>query len=353
MSELKEIFEFRFLGNSLLDYCLALLLFLVLILIFRFVKSSALKRLHALADETESDLDDKIVEVGESISGVFLAFVSLYFSIKTLTIDSLVDKWIDSIFLIIAVLQVTKLAQVLLTFLFKKMSSKKYATPIDQKNFAGITLVIKIFIWSIATILILSNLGFNVNTLITSLGIGGVAIALAVQNILSDIFSSFSIYFDKPFEIGDFISVGTDKGHVIDVGLKTTRIKTLHGEELVIPNQELTKTKVLNFRKMKQRRIVIKLSLIYELKHADLIKVKKIVQEIVESVEGAQFDRVHMFDFADSSIDFELVYFVKSNDFKVYMDVREEINLKIFAEFEKEGYGFAYPTQTSYVKNLS
>jgi small-conductance mechanosensitive channel len=199
-------------------------------------------------------------------------------------------------------------------------------------------------------LLILSNIGVNITSLIAGLGIGGLAIAFALQRILEDFFSSFSIYFDKPFEEGDFIIVGSDMGVVKHIGLKTTRLQTLQGQELVISNKELTDSRVNNYKKMKKRRIVFTFGVEYSTPVAKMKKINKIVEAIFKKIEGADLDRVHFKEFGDFSLNYEIVYYVKTGDYLEYMNIQQEINLTLKQQFEKENIEFAFPSQTIYMK---
>ena len=195
-------------------------------------------------------------------------------------------------------------------------------------------------------LLILSNLGFDITTLIASLGIGGVAIALAVQSILSDLFNSLSIYVDKPFTVGDFIIVGDHMGTVQKIGLKTTRIQALQGEEIVISNSELTSSRVRNFKQMQKRRIVFAFGVTYDTSTEKVKKIPEMVKNAIDPLEKAEYDRAHFKNFGDSSLDFEVVYYVLTGDYTEYMDIQQSINLRIMEEFEKEGIEMAFPTRT-------
>lgn len=212
---------------------------------------------------------------------------------------------------------------------------------------------LKVSLWGVAVIFILSNLGYNVSTLVAGLGIGGIAIALAVQNVLGDIFSSLSIYFDKPFVVGDFIIVGEDLGVVKKIGIKSTRIQTLQGQELVISNRELTESRINNYKKMERRRIVFGFGIKYETPLKKVKKIPGIVKDIVNNMELAQADRVHFKEFGDFSLNFEAVYYLNSSEYNKYMDTQEEINFAIKERFEKEDIEFAYPTQTVFVNRSS
>jgi small-conductance mechanosensitive channel len=195
-------------------------------------------------------------------------------------------------------------------------------------------------------------LGYNVNSLIAGLGIGGIAVALAVQNILGDLFSSFTLLLDKPFQVGDYIVIGADSGTVERIGMKTTRIKSLQGEELIVPNAELTGTRIQNFKKMTKRRVVFLIGITYETPHDKIKKVNDIVASIVNKSEHAELDRVHFKEFGDFSLNFEVVFYVNSSVYAVYMDTRQEINFALKEKFDKEGISFAYPTQTLFVEKV-
>lgn len=208
----------------------------------------------------------------------------------------------------------------------------------------------KICLWVFAGLIVLSNLGFNISSLIAGLGIGGIAVAFALQNILTDIFSSFSIFLDKPFKAGDFIVVGNDMGVVEKIGIKTTRLKTLQGEELVVSNKELTSVRVRNFKKLEKRRVVSMLGICYETNSEKLKAIPSIIKDIVSAIDVTEFDRCHFKDYGDFSLNFETVYYINSADYAQYMDAQQAINFRIKEEFEKRSIGFAYPTQTLYIQ---
>jgi small-conductance mechanosensitive channel len=230
-------------------------------------------------------------------------------------------------------------------------SANKYLK--DKKDKSPVNVIKKIsvgLIWVLGLLTLLSTLGINITSLIAGLGIGGVAVALALQNILSDLFSSFAIYFDKPFEVGDFIVVEDKMGTVEKIGIKTTRIKALQGEEIVISNNDLTNAKIHNYKKMELRRVSFKIGVVYSTSNDNLQKIKKIISDVIENVKEVKFDRVHFESFGDSSLDFEVVYYVESADYAVYMDKKEEINFKIFEAFSKNKIEFAFPSQSIYLE---
>ncbi|HUP48057.1 MAG TPA: mechanosensitive ion channel family protein [Thermoanaerobaculia bacterium] len=208
-------------------------------------------------------------------------------------------------------------------------------------------------IWGVAVLSAFANLGFNITALITGLGIGGVAVALALQNILGDIFASLSIVLDKPFVVGDFIIVGETLGSVEHIGLKTTRLRALSGEQIAVPNGDLVKSRIRNFKRMWERRVVFKVGVVYQTPAAVLERIPSMIREIIEGIEETRVDRVHFMNFADSSLEFESVYYVLSPDYLTYANIQHAVNLGIVRAFEKEGIEFAYPTRTLYVSNAA
>jgi small-conductance mechanosensitive channel len=212
--------------------------------------------------------------------------------------------------------------------------------------------VVKVVLWAAVVLIALDNLGVHITTLVAGLGVGGIAVALAVQNILGDLFSSVTIILDKPFVIGDFIIVGDFLGSVEHIGLKTTRVRSLSGEQLVFANSDLLKSRIRNFKQMTERRIVFAFGVIYQTAADKLAAIPGLVREIVEAQPQARFDRAHFKAFGGSSLDFEVVYWVTNPDYNLYMDIQQAINLGLFRRFAAEGIEFAYPTQTLYVEKL-
>ena len=219
------------------------------------------------------------------------------------------------------------------------------------KQLKGIRGLVNFGIWLLALMFLLDNMGIKISAVVAGLGVGGIAVALAAQAVLGDLFGYFVIFFDKPFEIGDF--VGDKMGTVEYIGIKTTRIRAIGGELLIFSNKDLTNSRVHNFRKMEKRRVVFKLGVIYQTPSEKLKAIPSIVKRIIESQEDAAFDRGHFAAYGDFSLDFEFVYYVTGADYTKYMDIQQAINLDIFETFEKEEIGFAYPSQTLFVNMVN
>jgi small-conductance mechanosensitive channel len=204
---------------------------------------------------------------------------------------------------------------------------------------------IQIVVYVFAFLIILGVIGIELSSVVVGLGVGGIAIALALQVILTDAISAFSIYFDRPFEIGDFVVFGDYSGTVSKIGIKSTRLKLLQGEELVIPNKELTSKSIRNFKKLERRRIEFPVKVAPETSVRKLKKIPKIITKLINETEMAELERVHFRQFGDFTIDFEVVYTIKTGDYNKYMDIQQQINYGILEEFEKEKIEMPYPTQ--------
>jgi len=345
-----DFLNFNFAGNSIKEYLIALGVFILVFLILRLFRIVGINKLKKLTQKTENGFDNSLIAVVESVGFLFYLIFSLYLASKFVVLPNLADKIIYYLFLAVLAYYLIKVVTSFIDYGSKKVIEKRKGGELDPHLVKIAAKVIKIIVWLVAVILILQNLGYNISTLVAGLGIGGIAIAFAIQNILGDIFASFSIYFDRPFEIGDFIIIGKDMGIVKKIGIKSTRLQTLQGEELVISNKELTSTRINNYKKMKKRRIVFSFGIAYETPNEKIKKVSGIVSNAIKEIDLASLDRVHFKKFGDFSLEFEVVYYLNSSDYNVYMDTQQRINLALKEKFEKEDIVFAYPTQTVYLQ---
>lgn len=346
-----EILQIQWWGNSVQQYALSFAIFITLLIVCKVFETHIVHHLKKLSETTDTDVDDTVVRVLDEIPLLFFMVVAIYYPITLLNVPAIVDKVASAIFIIALVVQAVISTSKLLEFFARKLLFKNEKEAAKNVTiFNGFKLIAEIAIWSIGIILILSNLGVDVSSLVASLGIGGVALALASQKVLGDMFSSFSIFIDKPFEVGDMIKVGNDMGSVKKIGLKTTRIQTLDGQELVIGNEELTSSRIHNFKKMKRRRIRFTLGVTYDTPSRKLRKIPEMLTEMFETEEGATLDRVHFKSFNDSSLDFEIVYHVESQDYAEYMDIQQRVNLDIVDTFNKAKIEFAFPSRTVYLQ---
>ncbi|MEE8131904.1 MAG: mechanosensitive ion channel family protein [Candidatus Paceibacterota bacterium] len=356
MSTFQNLLQFQIVGNTGKDYLIALGIFVGAMIVLKIFQSVVLSRLKKAAKKTKTDLDDVLIEIVEKIRPPFYLFIALYVGLKTLLLPVLADQIIYGLFILIIVFQIIRSLQIFIDYWTEKLIRRKEEaedsaeSSQNKATVKSISYFLKLLLWVLAVFIILSNWGINITSLIAGLGIGGLAIAFALQNILQDVFSSFSIMIDKPFKVGDFIIVDNDMGVVQKIGIKTTRIKTLQGQELVFPNRQLTDTRINNYKKMEKRRIVFSFGVLYETSTEKVKKIPEIVKDIIDKEPNAELDRVHFKEFGDFSLNFEVVYYVTVPDYGKYMDTQQSINFTLKEEFEKEGIEFAYPTQTLFVK---
>jgi len=214
----------------------------------------------------------------------------------------------------------------------------------------GFLTILKLGVWALAVLFLLDNLGFKISTMLATLGIGGVAVALAAQAVLGDVFSYFSIVLDRPFEIGDFIIVGDSMGVVAHIGIKSTRIASLGGEQIIISNKALTDSRVRNYKRMERRRVVFRFGVTYQTAPERLREIPELIAGIIRSIPETAFDRAHFFSYEDSSLLFEVVYYIVGNEYSKYMDIQQAVNLALFEAFALRKIDFAYPTRTVYVQ---
>jgi small-conductance mechanosensitive channel len=325
----------------------AFLVFGAIFLCLFLFRSLLLGRIHKLCLKTKTQADEILVNAIMEISPLLYLMIGIWGAIQFLELPDLLVKIINWITLALLVYYVTKAVQRLSEYLIKNHIFKERKGESESGSIVKgfITQLTKVVIWGIAILILLQNLGIQVSVLLGGMGLAGLAVGFALQSILEDIFAFFSIYFDKPFEIGDFIIFGEERGTIEKIGIKSTRIRSLQGQELVISNRELTSKQIHNYRKMQERRIVFNFGITYETDYEKLKKVNKIVKQIFNNINTARLDRVHFHEFGDFSLNYEIVYYVLTQDYYSYMNTQEAINLALFKEFEKEKIDFAYPTK--------
>jgi small-conductance mechanosensitive channel len=338
-------------GNQVWEWALAFGIALVVFVAVILLRRPVAGRLAALAKRTKTQVDDLLVTVVMRTMPLVVFIVSVYLGAMVLTLPEGITKALKSIALIAILLQAAVWAHRLATAtITRAVTKRKEEDPAAASAFGVISFFVRLVLWSGVVIMVLQLLGQPVSALIAGLGVGGVAVALAAQSILGDIFNSVAILLDKPFEVGDFIIVGEYMGTVERIGIKTTRVRSLTGEELVFSNAELVGSRIKNYGRMQERRILFTIGVTYQTPHEKLEAIPGMIREIIQARgERVRFDRAHFKQYGAYSLDFEVVYYVISRDYNVYMDIQQEINLALHARFEKEGIEFAYPTQTLFV----
>lgn len=347
---LQDILQQTYYNNRVLDYLICLAAIIVGVLIVQIFKTLLLRRLKIWAEKTSTTVDDFLLRtIGKKLMPLFYLAV-FYLSIRVLTLGERLAHGIKVACLVILTILGVRFLLALVAFGLETYWLKKEEDTSKINAIKGLLTVIRVTVWIVAFIILLDNLGVQVTTLVAGLGIGGIAIALAAQAILGDLFSYITIFFDRPFEIGDFIIVGDYMGTVEHIGIKTSRIRSLSGEEIVFSNTDLTNSRVRNYKRMLKRRVVFKLGVTYQTTRKQLVEIPAIIESIIKSMDDAVFDRSHFYSYGDFSLDVETVYYVIGRDYNKYMDIQQEINLKILEEFEKRGIEFAYPTQTLFIE---
>lgn len=280
-----------------------------------------------------------------------LAVFAIYIGLTYLTVPALIDNLSRVAVIVAFFAQLAIWASELVAIALERRAERLRQTNKLSSAMALVQTLARFVIWSIALLLVLNNIGVNVTALVAGLGIGGIAIGLAAQSIVADLFSSLSIVFDRPFEEGDFIILGPDHlGTVERIGLKTTRIRSLSGEQLVCSNSDLLAARIRNYKRMYERRIVFRIGVTYQTPHSKLTEIPGMIRAAIEAEPDTRVDRCHFASYGDFALVFETVYFVLGPDYNLYMDRQQAINLAIHRAFEDAGIDFAYPTQTVYVE---
>lgn len=350
---IEEIIEITILENRVADYVTTIVLFLAGIIAVKIFQHFLLRRMKKWAEKTATTVDDFVVKILERIVLPLAYFGIFYLSINTLRLQPLLAKIINIIGVAVLALSAARLTTALIAYGFDTYWSKSDKGMSLKRNLDGLLKIVRVVVWGVAVVFFLDNLGIKVSTVIAGLGIGGVAVALAAQAILGDLFSYFAILFDRPFEIGDFIIIGDYLGTIEHIGIKTTRVRSLSGEQLVFANKDLTNSRIRNYKRMGKRRVVFKLGVVYQTSLEQLKTIPGLIEGIIKNVKDAVFDRAHFFSYGDFSLVFETVYYVMSSDYNKYMDIQQEVNFAIKKEFEARGIEFAYPSQTLYLNKAT
>jgi small-conductance mechanosensitive channel len=341
------LLDTTFLGNPLSAWGVAAALWLGLTIVLVFARRLIRSRLRYLTQRTRNDLDDLVTSLIGHTRWWFLGAESIVAASFTLALDPSATHAVGVVAVLALLFQsgvwVTEVLDYIIRTRLRQEAAEGDASGTMSVRAVGI--VGRIALWVVVVLLALQNAGIEVTALVASLGIGGVAVALALQNILGDLFASLAIVLDKPFVIGDFIVVDDFLGSVERIGLKTTRLRSLSGEEISISNSDLLKSRIRNYKRMAERRVVFGFGVMYETPVESLAHIGEWVRQIIEAQANTRFDRAHFITFGDSALTFEVVYYVLSSDFNTYMDIQQAVNLALMKRLQSEGVEFAYPTR--------
>lgn len=334
------------LNNSLFSYLTSAAVIILGYIFIKIFDRFFFTKIYRFAEKISFSFAELFQKIIKKRVYALVYIILIYMSMSQLNIKSEVNYIINILLMISSVFFTVLIIIDLSIFSLKKYWRKKDTSEEQQKIFSATTFFVKLIIWFIALLFILDNLNIEITGLITGLGIGGIAVAFAAQTILADIFNYFTIFFDKPFDIGDFIIVGDYKGTIEHIGIKTTRIRSLSGEQLVISNTDLMNSRINNYKRMQRRRINFSFGVTYDTPLEKLKQIPEMVESIIKDIDKTEFDRAHFSEYGNFSLVYQVVYFINDSDYKIYMDIQQKINFKLREQFDQSEIKFAFPTQT-------
>lgn len=337
-------------GNTLTAWAIAAVAAIALASVLLLARSLLCSRLKRFAARSRNHVDDTLFEVVRATRTWFLLGAAVIFAANLLLLPQLVDRVLNGLAVLGFVVQAGLWGNILIKHVVNRQITRRMQDDAaSAMTFGALGFVARVLLWSVLLLLGLDNLGVNVTALVAGLGVGGIAVALAVQNILGDLFASMSIVLDKPFVTGDFIVVGDLMGSVEHIGLKTTRIRSLHGEQIVFSNNDLLGSRIRNYKRMQERRVVFTFGVTYDTPPQKVAAIPAMIRDIIESQPDIRFDRAHFGKYGEFALEFEVVYYVLDPDYNRYMDIQQAVNLEILHRFAAENILFALPTQRLHV----
>jgi small-conductance mechanosensitive channel len=338
--------------NTVLEWLIATGIALLTLGAVEALKAFLVRQVSRLADRTANHLDDLLVAVIRRTSFLFVLALAVLVGSYTLELSDRVTGWVHAFVLLATLLQIGFWGNAAIHVGLGRYTEQRMAEDAAEATtvrFVGFLL--RLALWVLVALVALDTAGVDITALVAGLGVGGIAVALAVQNVLGDLLGSLSIVLDKPFVIGDFIIVGDMMGTVEHIGMKTTRLRSLSGEQLIFSNNDLLSSRIRNYKRMNERRALFRFGVTYQTSKEELERIPGIVREVIESRDETRFDRAHFASYGDSSLDFEVVYYMLVPDYNAFMDTQQAINLELFGRFEERGIEFAYPTRTVFVES--
>lgn len=342
---MEDVLSREYWGNALSDYLTAAGIIVLGTLIVRILKNSLLRRVREWAAHTQTKNDNYIVDTIDRFGLPALYYFIVYSGLNYLNWNPKADKVLQIAGAVVILFFVVRLVAALINLGLRNYTIRQEKGEEKIKQLSGLMILINIVLWIVGCVFLLDNLGYDVTAIVTGLGIGGIAVALAAQNILGDLFNYFVIFFDRPFEVGDFIIVDDKMGTIETIGIKTTRIRSLSGEQLIISNSNLTGSRIHNFKRQQQRRVVFTIDVAYETPLDKLQAIPALLKKIVTDQSETVFDRAHFAAYKEWSLRFEVVYMVTNSDYNKYMDIQQEINFRIYKAIGEMEVRFALPVQ--------
>lgn len=340
------VFADKILDNSLWQWGAALFIFIIIFVVSLFVRNHLSKKLTPLVKDSSLLWNELLVEMISETKFFFILIVSLYMGLKTLNFPDRIHDGLNKAVVVVSLIQIAIWGSEMIRFWIEKVFLKKAEADSAAHTTVGfLGFLSKTILYTIVTLMVLSNLGVNITALVTGLGVGGIAIGLAVQNILGDLLSSLAIVLDKPFVVGDSIAVDGLGGTIEHIGLKTTRIRSNTSEQIIFSNADLLKSRIHNYRRMSERCVQFSVFTTYEASYEVLSQLPLQLRQIIGHQEKARVDRCHLKNLGNNGIEFEMVYFISNSDFGLYMDTQQKINLEIIALFRRQRLSFGFPVQ--------
>ncbi len=349
------ILSVKVLGNTVQSWVIAIVFGIFLAAVLVYLKNTFNQRLFIRAKKSYVKWDDDIFSIYERTKSSFLFVLAVYIAFQGLSLSKRLEHFIDVAFAAAFFAQMFVWADRAILVAIRsqsRVSASKHSDFKDPKDII-LSFVGRFIVYTIIVLMFLDNLGVNITALITGLGVGGIAIALAVQNILGDLIASISIAMDKPFAVGEAVAVNGAIGTVEKIGLKTSRIRSVNGELIILPNSDILKQSIQNYKHLTERRITLRLGIIYETSEAKAKLVPLLIKQAVEQSPKTRFDRAHFCAFGPSSLDFESMYWVLDSEYLALMDAQQEVNFRILSLFKEHEIKFAYPTQTVFYQQSS
>jgi small-conductance mechanosensitive channel len=350
MNALNEIFSIKVVGNSVEDWAFAVVAFAVTFTVLPLLKKYLSRLVKRSASDNERHSAWLALRLIPRTSRIFILVVAINAGMHFLNFSRRIDEVLHVLILTGFWFQIGLWAMTAIEFLLERKQVQRSGDPNFVSSLGVLNFIARLVIWTVVILLALDNLGVNITTLVAGLGVGGIAIALAVQTILGDLLASLSITLDRPFKVGDQLVVDDISGKVENIGIRSTRLRSVNGEQIVMSNADLLKSRLHNFGHMEERRGVLNIHVAYETSVEKLKRVPKIIVEAVASQKGVRLDRCHFKEVGTSSLNFEAIYFVLDPQFENLMDAQQVINYYIVEAFANESIAFAYPTQTVYVR---
>lgn len=336
-------------GNALSAWAAAAGTALLTLALLFAVKQFGVHRLAALAKKTDGTYDDVVVDVLRSTSALTIVALAVAVGAASLSLPREVDVWVWRAVVLVAAIQIGRSVTRGLKLVLEHRRARDGLRPGERTFGAATAFLVNLVVWSVLALAVLSNFGVEVTALVAGFGIGGIAAALAVQNVLGDLFAALSLYVDRPFDIGDFVVVDAFQGNVERISWRSTQLRSVDGELVVFSNGDLARARVRNYQRMTERRVVLRFGVEYATPTDTLEQIPSFVRDAVAGIEGLRFDRSHFMRLGDSSLDFETVVFVQSQDYAVLMDRQHRLLLALHRRFGEEGIEFAFPTRTLHV----